>query len=129
MWEYRASLSPATGAVHDGDTVRLLIDLGFDVRADKWIRLADVAAPELSQPGGRQAREFVRGWLVRRVLTDSPTGRAVSLRWPFRLVTEVTKRPEPEEVTTFARYVGRVYDMTGACLNDDVRAYLTGDLR
>lgn len=50
--------------VHDGDTLSVDIDCGQDI----WIRrrsvrLAGIAARELSEPGGKEARDFVRSWL------------------------------------------------------------------
>lgn len=126
MWEYRATLSPAAGAIHDGDTVRLLIDLGFDVRAEKWIRLAGVSAPEIGTAAGAEVRLFVHQWTTRRLGPNLMTGRKSPLTWPLRVLTEVTRRSEPTEVMTFARYVGWVYDLeTGQCLNEAVNAFLT----
>lgn len=53
MYQYRARVI----AVHDGDTCRLDVDLGFRVHADAWIRLAGINTPELHHEGGRAARE------------------------------------------------------------------------
>lgn len=122
MWEYRATL-PLYGSttalrdvVHDGDTSRFLIDAGFDTRVEKWIRYADVRAPETNEPGITETRLFVMDWLGRR---------ATSKRWPFRIVTDVTATAEPTERTSFARYIGTIYDLsTGECLNAAMRDYL-----
>lgn len=60
MYEYRAKVA----SVHDGDTLRLDIDCGFNV----WLhrvpcRLLGVDAPELGTPEGRAARDWLRAWL------------------------------------------------------------------
>jgi hypothetical protein len=105
--------------VHDGDTIKLLIDLGFDARAEKWIRLAGVHAPELNQTGGPETRQYTRGWLASRC---SPSR---GLKWPLRVVTEITHTSEPTEVQSFARYIGMVYDIeTGGCLNMTISVFL-----
>lgn len=121
MWEYRAMLAgnPAA-AVHDGDTVKLLIDLGFDARVEKWVRLADVRAPELSQIGGAEARSYVIEWLTVN------TGRfPPEYRWPLRVCTEITRKAEPTEITSLNRYVGWIYSTgSGECLNEAITAFL-----
>jgi hypothetical protein len=134
MWEYRAALpiGPGPGQkpddlVHDGDTVKLLIDLGFDARTEKWIRLAGVRAPELTQPGGREAQSYLREWLTAR----QEPGYANHLngpprRWPLRVTTETTRtKPEPTEIISLTRYVGWVYDLsTGDSLNEALSRYI-----
>ncbi len=42
--------------VVDGDSVRVLLDLGFDLSWRLLCRLHGIAARELSEPGGREAR-------------------------------------------------------------------------
>ena len=53
---------PATvGEWHDGDTCRIVIDLGFGVALSSLrCRLYGVNAPELGTPEGYAARDFVR---------------------------------------------------------------------
>lgn len=125
MWEYRAALAPTTEAdfgelVHDGDTIKLLIDLGFDARVEKWIRLAGVHAPELNQPGGQETRAFTLGWLTSRC------NAARGLKWPLRIVTEITHTTEPTEIQSFARYIGMVYDASGGGpINLAISTFLT----
>jgi len=125
MWEYRATRvsgnRPIIDSVHDGDTVRLLIDVGFDVRVEKWIRLDDVRGPELSQVGGWEARDFAVQWMLARV----PMSGNPSHRWPLLLTTELTRTTEPSEIQSFARYVGTVRDiLTGESLNAAINDYL-----
>lgn len=43
--------------VHDGDTIRLDVDLGFSAHEEIDFRLLGCNARELSQPGGPEARD------------------------------------------------------------------------
>jgi hypothetical protein len=93
--------------VHDGDTVRLSIDNGFGSRAVEWIRLEDVWAPELSEPGGAQARAACATWF--------------DVHAPDRVVSVTTYRSAtPLELRfrqSFTRYIGVVTSRAGASLN------------
>lgn len=103
--------------VHDGDTVTVMVDRGFDDTTTLRIRLVDVFAPELGQTGGRECRDYVLGWLA-DCSDRSP--------WPFLLETFRTPRSDVE-VVTLGRYVGRVGVMGSASmrwLNDDVQAFV-----
>lgn len=130
LWEYRATVSVDPNlsfgaAVHDGDTIKLLIDQGMNGRTEQWIRLADVHAPELSERGGQDTRQFVNGWISDRVAPNGLHFRG--RRWPLRVVTSPNTSIEPNERTTLARYVGWVYDLVdGDCLNAQVAAFLVG---
>lgn len=104
--------------VHDGDTTpRSLVDRGGpNQQTEIWsIRFADVSAPELSQPGGPECREYVVDWFARH---DDGT------EWPFLLQTFQTPRSD-KLVTTLSRIVGRYTAADGACLNDDMNAFIT----
>lgn len=58
--------------VHDGDTIKVDIDLGQDMWVKgRAVRLAGVAARELKDPGGVEARDFLKGLL--------PTGTLVQI--------------------------------------------------
>ena len=59
--------------VYDADTVRLNVDLGFDhTQRRVSLRLHGCNARELSEPGGMEARNFLRNLL--------PAGTAVLIR-------------------------------------------------
>jgi len=63
MYDYLAGVV----SVHDGDTLRLNIDLGFKVHnEDMDIRLFGVDAPELKRPDrlGEHSRDALKKWLV-----------------------------------------------------------------
>ena len=51
--------------VVDGDTVDVVADLGFDVYTTQRIRLAAINAPELRDPGGQEAKNWL-AMLLRR---------------------------------------------------------------
>ena len=44
--------------VHDGDTMTLAIDLGFDIQATERCRVYGINAPELSTQAGKDARAY-----------------------------------------------------------------------
>ena len=112
MWSYRARLLK----VIDGDTVRVLVDLGFYARHQVDIRLAGVRAPELNDVGGQDTKKFVELWM-----SASP----LVLNWPLYLETSTTALIEPIEKMTFYRYVGIVRRIgTSECLNDDIGRFL-----
>lgn len=102
-------------AVYDGDSIEVDVDRGFDDTSRLSIRLRDVWAPELSQPGGLDCRNFALGWV-----DDNGDGSL----WPFRLETFRTPRSDVE-VATFGRFVGVVQAASGATLNAAMTAYVT----
>jgi hypothetical protein len=114
MWEYRARHIEAL----DGDTIRLLVDLGFHVRHQIDLRLLDVWAPELNQDQGPETRDVVESWL--------DVAASTGLDWPLRIRTQINRATEPTEVRTFTRYVGDVYSIEPVeqWLNDTVRRFL-----
>jgi endonuclease YncB( thermonuclease family) len=56
-------------SVHDGDTVHVKLDLGFDLTVYSRVRVFGINAPELSTPEGKTARDFAKSLL--------PVGTAV----------------------------------------------------
>lgn len=94
MYEYRARVA----YVHDADTVRLDVDLGFGV----WLhrvpfRLAGIDAPELGTPEGRAARDWLRGML--------PT---------FTELIAITQKDKGDK---YGRYLADLYFAPGAVLS------------
>jgi endonuclease YncB( thermonuclease family) len=58
-----ADYGPYIGAidsVHDGDTVNVILDVGFDLSIYTRCRVFGINAPELKTPEGKAAREFAR---------------------------------------------------------------------
>lgn len=86
--------------VHDGDSVKLDIDQDFDEHAHPWMRLVGIQAPELSKPGGLEARDALMGQL--------PVGTMVHVR-SFK-----TQKPIPKD-----KYGGR-WDAVLSLLVDGV---------
>lgn len=58
--------------VHDGDTVDVKIDLGFDLTVYARVRIKGINAPELSTDAGKAARDFAQ--------TILPVGSSVQVR-------------------------------------------------
>lgn len=56
LWNYRGTVA----AIHDGDTLTVLIDLGFEMIYRRSVRLAGINAPEIATPAGIAARDFLR---------------------------------------------------------------------
>jgi micrococcal nuclease len=55
MFEYSATVL----SIIDGDTLKLEVDLGFNIRVRERFRLARVNAPELMSIDGMKAKTFV----------------------------------------------------------------------
>jgi hypothetical protein len=89
--------------IHDGDTIRLDVDQGFDERARKWIRLARVRCPDPGTPDFTQedydrARQDTMDWFA----TYAPDGYV-------SLATEKVKKAlEIRFRESFTRYIGHV---------------------
>ena len=49
--------------VHDGDTVYVKLDVGFDLTVYTRVRVFGINAPELSTPKGKAARDFAKALL------------------------------------------------------------------
>jgi endonuclease YncB( thermonuclease family) len=94
--------------VHDGDTLKIDVDLGFSCHTWVWVRLKGVGAPELSEPDGLTARSDVQLWLA-----EHASDMWVSLT---TFQTAGTFK-EIRERRTFIRYVGIVIADNGAELN------------
>jgi endonuclease YncB( thermonuclease family) len=57
--------------VHDGDTIYIRLDLGFDLTVYARVRAYGINAPELSTIAGRAARDYA--------ITVLPVGKAVEV--------------------------------------------------
>jgi endonuclease YncB( thermonuclease family) len=62
--------------VHDGDTVYVKLDVGFDLTVYARVRVFAINAPEIATPEGKVAREFARG-----LLKPGDPVRVVSYGW------------------------------------------------
>lgn len=75
--------------VHDGDTLTVALDVGFNFTATWPVRLLGMNARELSEPGGREARDHLAGLCpvgsavtVRSVVWDKYGGRIDGIVYP-----------------------------------------------
>ena len=83
---YAGTVPADPAAVHDGDTVRVqVVDVLLSVPVLLAVRVAGINAPELSEPGGPEARDALAGLLtpgmvvtLRHVHPDKFAGRVVS---------------------------------------------------
>ena len=115
MWDYRAQVTD----VHDGDTLTVLLDLGFSThRVETALRLLGVYAPQLSQPGGPETKAFVESWVSSRFARSGS-------QWPF-VCTTARIKSDAHEVTTLGRYVGTVTSGTES-LNDAINAFIAAN--
>lgn len=95
MYEYSATVIKVT----DGDTLHLLVDLGFTVREEIEVRLARINAPEMSTAAGKLAKAYAEDWLSGQPVLRIKTYKDRKEKW--------------------GRYLADVFtpDMT-VCLND-----------
>lgn len=79
---------PIVVDVHDGDTVRLLLDCGIEGGAFPWLRVAGVSCPELRKPGGDEATAYTVGVLTAaKQIKVHVTGRSFA-RWVAQVVVD-----------------------------------------
>lgn len=96
MYEYAAIVRK----VHDGDTLTVDVDLGWNVwRHNESLRLVGLNAPELNTPAGKSAQAYLATLL--------PLGTPVSIR---------TERDKTEK---YGRMLATV-DLPGLCVNLDL---------
>jgi hypothetical protein len=106
MFDYRARLSDKVRKQgDDGDTVLLIWDQGRGTHGEEAVRLAGVWAPELGEPGYREAADHLAGILRAATAEALSEGR----RWPFHLFTEPNTAVEPSERQSITRFVGQLY--------------------
>ena len=112
MWDKRALIS----SVHDGDTVIVSLDQGFgDLKENMRIRLLGVFAPELSQVGGQECKNFVDSWINQYT---------TSRRFSF-VVTTLRGPRSDKEITTLERYVATIETIDHSHnLNTEVQAFV-----
>jgi endonuclease YncB( thermonuclease family) len=118
MWDRRAQVL----SVHDGDTIKVILDQGFGqtLTDPDGLRLLGVYAPELTQPGGPECRQFVSDWLAAHMPTQ-----AVS--WPFIVTTARMPRADREQ-ETLGRYVGTLTTLDGSeSLNAAVTQFIAAN--
>lgn len=103
-------------SVVDGDTVRLLIDLGYRNYTEYAIRLDGIISPKFYR--GVPEEERIRGIRTRNFVVQwfrqhSNTCSSIMEQWPFMIVTIRADGGS-------GRYLGRIYCLKEHCLNDDL---------
>ena len=92
MFTYAAKLIE----VIDGDTVDLLIDLGFGVHVKERCRLYGIDAPEMPTEAGKAAKAYL----------ESLIGAAKEL---YVATRKMTRKPK-EKTDKYGRYLAVLYD-------------------
>lgn len=65
MYEYQAKIV----RVVDGDTVDVLVDLGFHISIEMKLRLYGINTPELKEEAGKTARDYLFNRLYNKTVT------------------------------------------------------------
>lgn len=97
MYTYRGRIID----VHDGDTVTVVIDLGFDITTTRKLRLHGINTPELPTPEGKRALYFVLDWLKRNAPGPAAPGVIVPSGW---VVIQTIK----DRTEKYGRYLAEV---------------------
>ena len=105
MFTYQAKLIE----VIDGDTVDLLIDLGFGVHVQERCRLYGIDAPEMPTESGKAAKAHLES------LIGAATGEL------FVATRKMTRKPK-ERTDKYGRYLAVLYDGGG-----NVDMFIHGD--
>ena len=85
--------------VVDGDTIDILLDLGFKTTAERRVRLLNVDTPERGQENYKEATDFTK------------------------TCVEGKRYVQTCKSDVFGRYLANVwYEGAGTCLNDDLRS-------
>lgn len=96
--------------VIDGDTIDLVIDLGFRITTVQRIRLIDVDTPERGHPDWAAATAYTQEWVM--LAAGAPPA---NVEWPFVI--------ETKKGDAFGRWLGRLYNWDESrCLNDELIA-------
>ncbi len=100
--------------VKDGDTIVVMIDLGFKSFKQEEIRMLEVWAPETYRPKTPQEKE--EGLMVKNFLSHRlPVGASISVR---------SHKPDGKDRDKYGRYVAEVWDSAGN-VNQAVRAFMS----
>lgn len=102
MYEYAALVSN----VVDGDTIDVIVDVGFKIQTRQRLRLARVDTPERSQPNYGMAKQFVEE-LIGNKLVRIKTHKLS--KWGYYLV-DVTIDGKDVSDAIIAAGLGKPYD-------------------
>lgn len=105
LYHYKANLE----RVVDGDTIDVVLQLGFDINMKARIRFAGINAPEsrtrdpIEKEAGLAAKRYVENWC-----NDGDN--------------QVIVETQLDEKGKFGRILGRILNLDGECLNDEMLA-------
>lgn len=97
----------------DGDSCKVLIDCGFDVRVSVGIRLKNVNTPELNDADADVRASAVEAKLFTTLWVEK--GKASGAPFPFTITTDKSREK-------WGRWVGVLSDANGSVLNDELTA-------
>lgn len=103
LFHYRAVVD----RVVDGDTIDVVLDLGFDIQLKGRVRFHGVNAPESRT---RDAVEKQAGLAAKRYVED----------WVNGLEKRVIIQTSLDDRGKFGRILGRILNDDGECLNDEM---------
>jgi micrococcal nuclease len=102
MYEYAALVTN----VVDGDTIDVVVDVGFKIQTRQRLRLARVDTPERSQPNHAEAKRFVEELIGNKLVTVKT--QKVS-KWGYYLA-EVTIDDKNVSDAIIEANLGKPYD-------------------
>ena len=103
LFHYKATVD----RVIDGDTIDVVLDLGFDISYRGRIRFEGINAPESRT---RDAVEKQAGLAAKRYVED----------WINGLERRVIIQTSLDDRGKYGRILGRILNDEGACLNDEM---------
>ncbi len=111
MWQYRAKIVK----VIDGDTLDVVIDVGFNMTTTQRVRLLGINCPEIkgvTRGDGLRAKDYTEKWVagIKQVHSNPSNDE-----WPF--VIETSKDD------AFGRWLARIYKS-----EDQIKTSLNSDL-
>lgn len=102
MYEYQALVTN----VVDGDTIDVIVDLGFKIQTRQRLRIARVDTPERTQPNYGEAKKFVEELIGNKLVTVKT--QKIS-KWGYYLA-DVTIDGRDVSDAIIAAGLGKAYD-------------------
>ena len=103
LYHYKALVD----RVVDGDTIDVVLDLGFDLKMSSRVRFAGINAPESRT---KDPVEKEQGLAAKRYVED----------WVGALQNRIIIQTQLDERGKFGRVLGVILSDDGACLNDEM---------
>ena len=103
LFHYKATVD----RIVDGDTIDVILDLGFDLKMESRIRFAGINAPESRT---RDPVEKEQGLAAKRYVED----------WISALEGRIIIQTSLDDRGKYGRILGRILSDDGDCLNDEM---------